>query len=152
MTEPRTESELRITRVFDAPRELVFKTWTSPETMLAWWGPAFCPAKQVDMDVRPGGRWRCCLASEPHGGDLWQGGVFRRVDPYDLLEFTFVFEAEGDMAVENVVTIQFFDEGNKTRMQFCQAPFPSVAQRGANNDGWSNTFDRLAAYLKRKVD
>ena len=152
MSSPAAESELRITRVFDAPRELVFKTWTDPSTMLAWWGPAFCPAKQVDMDVRPGGRWRCCLASEVHGGDLWQGGVFRKVNPYDLLEFTFVFEAGGDMGVENVVTIEFFEEGNKTRMQFRQAPFPSAKQRGANNDGWSNMFDRLETYLKAKAD
>ena len=64
---------------------------------------------------------------------------------------TFVWEAEGDMGVENVVTIRFFDESGKTRMHFRQAPFPSGTQRDSNNGGWSNMFDRLAAYLKTKV-
>ncbi|HNL55328.1 MAG TPA: SRPBCC domain-containing protein, partial [Turneriella sp.] len=125
------------------------KVWTTPENMLEWWGPTFCPAKQVDMDVRPGGKWRCCLDSQVHGGDLWQNGVFREVRPYDLLEFTFVWEAEGDMGVENVVTIRFFDEAGKTRMHFRQAPFTAVSQRDANNGGWSNMFIRLEDYLQK---
>jgi uncharacterized protein YndB with AHSA1/START domain len=117
--------------------------------MLEWWGPTFCPSKQVNMDVRPGGRWRCCLDSEVYGGDLWQNGVFREVKPYDLLVFTFVWEAEGDMGVDNTVTIRFFDEAGKTRMHFRQAPFTAVAQRDANNGGWSNMFNRLEDYLKK---
>ena len=145
------DSELVIERAFDAPRELVFKVWTTTEGMLEWWGPTFCPAKRVQMDIQPGGKWRCCLDSQVHGGDLWQNGVFREVKPYDLLVFTFVWEAEGDMGVENVVTIRFFDESGKTRMHFRQAPFPSGTQRDSNNGGWSNMFDRLAAYLKTKV-
>jgi len=148
---PVAETELVIERVFDAPRELVFKVWTTTEGMLEWWGPTFCPAKQVNMDIRPGGAWRCCLDSEVYGGDLWQHGVFREVKPYDLLVFTFVWEAEGDMGVENVVTIRFFDEGGKTRMHFRQAPFTAVAQRDANNGGWSNMFERLDAFLHRKM-
>lgn len=144
-----TASDSELIIELDAPRELVFKVWTTPEGMLEWWGPTFCPSKQVNMDVRPGGRWRCCLDSEVYGGDLWQNGVFREVKPYDLLVFTFVWEAEGDMGVENTVTIRFFDEAGKTRMHFRQAPFTAVAQRDANNGGWSNMFNRLEDYLKK---
>lgn len=151
MSQGTAAKELVIERVFDAPRELVFKVWTTTEGMLEWWGPTFCPAKRVQMDIQPGGKWRCCLDSPVHGGDLWQNGVFREVKPYDLLEFTFVWEADGDMGVENVVTIRFFDENGKTRMHFTQAPFPSTEQRDSNNNGWSNMFDRLEKYLKAKV-
>ena len=72
---------LVITRVFDAPRELVFKLWTDPDHAVNWWGPRDYPAADVHMDVRPGGAWRGCLRSPETGKELWHGGVFREVVP-----------------------------------------------------------------------
>ncbi len=88
MSLPVAERELTITRIFDAPRELVFKTWTNPDTMLDWWGPTAFPATQMEMDVRPGGAWRGCLTSVEDGRELWQNGRFRDVNPHDRIVFT----------------------------------------------------------------
>src|ERR1700730_16992766 len=73
------ESELGITRVFDAPRALVFKVWTDPRHAKNWWGPRDCPATHLEMDVRPGGAWRGRLRATNDGKELGLGGVFREV-------------------------------------------------------------------------
>ena len=57
------ERELVITRVFDAPRDLVFKAWTDPRQAVQWWGARDYPATHLEMDVRPGGAWRWGYAS-----------------------------------------------------------------------------------------
>jgi|JI10StandDraft_1071094.scaffolds.fasta_scaffold136372_3 uncharacterized protein YndB with AHSA1/START domain len=147
MSLPETERALKITRVFDAPRELVFKVWTNPDTMLGWWGPKLHPATQMQMDVRPGGKWRGCLTGVEDGRALWQHGVFREVNPHHHLAFTFVWEEEGERGIETLVTIRFTDENGKTRMDFHQTPFQSVAEREGHQGGWSSMFDRLAEYL-----
>jgi uncharacterized protein YndB with AHSA1/START domain len=147
MSLPETERALKITRVFDAPRELVFKVWTNPDTMLGWWGPKLHPATQMQMDVRPGGKWRGCLTGVEDGRALWQHGVFKEVNPHDRLAFTFVWEEEGERGIETLVTIRFTDENGRTRMDFHQTPFQSVAEREGHQGGWSSMFDRLAEYL-----
>jgi uncharacterized protein YndB with AHSA1/START domain len=96
---------LVITRIFDAPRELVFKLWTDPDHAMKWWGPRDYPAKYLDMDVRPGGAWRSCLRSPESGEELWHGGVFREVVPPYRLEFTFAWDEDGERGFETVVTV-----------------------------------------------
>lgn len=147
MSLAETERTLKITRVFDAPREMVFKIWTSPETMLSWWGPKLHPATQMQMDVRPGGKWRGCLTGVEDGRALWQHGVFKEVNPHDSLAFTFVWEEEGERGIETLVSIRFTEEGSKTRMDFHQTPFQSAAERDGHQSGWSSMFDRLAEFL-----
>jgi len=147
MSLAETERTLKITRVFDAPRELVFKVWTSPDTMLSWWGPKLHPATQMQMDVRPGGKWRGCLTGVEDGRALWQHGVFKEVNPHDFLAFTFVWEEEGERGIETLVSIRFTEEGGKTRMDFHQTPFQSAAERDGHQGGWSSMFDRLAEFL-----
>jgi len=141
------ERELVITRVFDAPRELVFRMWTDPRHAMAWWGPKHHPAVHLDMDVRPGGRWRNCLRSTETGADLWHNGVFREVVAPERLVFTFVWEEEGERGMETLVTVTFEDERGKTRMTLRQAPFQSMAEREGHGEGWNSTFDRLAEHL-----
>jgi uncharacterized protein YndB with AHSA1/START domain len=140
--------ELRITRVFDAPRELVFKMWTDPEHAKHWWGPRHHPAVKMEMDPRPGGRWRHCLRSV-ETGDLWHHGVFREVVPPERLVFTFAWEEEGERGLETVVTVTFTDQGGKTLMHFHHAPFESDGERDGHGEGWTSTFDRLDDYLAR---
>ena len=141
------ERELQITRLFNAPRELVFKAWTDPKHAAKWWGPRDYPATQVKMDVRPGGTWRHCLRSTDTGNDLWHGGVFREVVPPERLVFTFAWEEEGERGLETLVTVTFADDGGKTRMTFRQAPFQSTGERDGHQGGWTSTFDRLEDYL-----
>ena len=141
------ERELVITRVFDAPRELVFEVWTDPRHAKAWWGPKNYPVTHLEMDVRPGGAWRHCLTSTENGRELWQGGVFREVVAPERLVFTFAWEEEGERGLETLVTVTFAAEGRKTRMTFRQTPFRSIEERDGHRGGWSSSFDRLDAHL-----
>jgi uncharacterized protein YndB with AHSA1/START domain len=139
--------ELRITRVFDAPRELVFKVWTDPRHAKKWWGPRDYPATHLDMDVRPGGVWRGCLRSNESGKELWQGGVFREVEAPGRIVFTFAWEEDGERGLETLVTVTFTEENGKTKMSFQQTPFRSAGERDGHQGGWTSTFDRLVEYL-----
>lgn len=146
ITKP-AERELVITRLFDAPRELVFEAWTDPKHLAQWWGPRDYPAAQVKLDVRPGGAWRHCLRSTETGNDLWHRGVFREVVAPERLVFTFAWEEEGERGLETLVTVTFADDGGKTRMTLRQTPFQSDGERDGHQGGWNSTFDRLADHL-----
>jgi uncharacterized protein YndB with AHSA1/START domain len=141
------ERELVITRIFDAPRELVFKAWTDPAVAKGWFGPKDHPATHMEMDVRPGGAWRGRLRSIETGKELRLGGVFREVAPPDRVVFTFAWEEEGERGLETLVTLTFAEQDGKTRMTFHQAPFQSVEERDGHRGGWSSSFDRLEDYV-----
>jgi uncharacterized protein YndB with AHSA1/START domain len=140
---PPIDRVLTITRVFDAPREVVWKAWTDPRHLMSWWGPRAHPAETVEADVRVGGRWRHCLRAVEDGSELRHGGVFREVVPPERLVFTFAWEQEGERGNENVVTITFSEQGGKTLMDFHQTPFWSTEERDGHQGGWGSAFDRL---------
>jgi uncharacterized protein YndB with AHSA1/START domain len=131
---------LTLTRVFQAPRELVWAAWTDARHATQWWGPRHHPATHLEIDARVGGRWRGCLKGAD-GRELWQGGVFREVVEPGRLVFTFAWDADGGF--ENLVTITFADEDGRTRMEFRQEPFVSADEREGHSEGWTNSFDRL---------
>ena len=135
--------ELTITRTFAAPRALVFKAWTQPEHLVRWLGPNGFKAHSLALDLREGGRWRACIDS-PDGEESWMGGHYREISPVDRLVFTFAWESTG---FETVVTITLEEAGDQTVMTFHQKPFTSVESRDSHNEGWTQSFDRLAAFL-----
>lgn len=141
------ERELVITRIFDAPRDLVFKAWTDPSIAMDWFGPRDHPATHMEMDVRPGGAWRGRLRSIETGKELRLGGVFREVAPPDRVIFTFAWEEEGERGLETLVTLTFAEQDGKTRMTFRQAPFQSVEERDGHRGGWTSSFDRLEDFV-----
>src|SRR5262245_29083774 len=141
------ERVLVIERVFDAPRELVFKLWTDPAHVKRWMGPRGFTAVHFEHEARPGGRWRGCLRPDGGGRDLWHGGVVREIVPPQRLVYSFAWDREdGSRGHETLVTITFEEVRGKTRMIFHQAEFDSVAQRDGHRGGWSSSFDRLAEY------
>lgn len=142
------EQELVITRTFDAPRALVFEAWIDPRHAINWWGPRDYPATHMEIDARPGGRWRHRLRSTADGRELWHDGVFREVVPPERLVFTFSWEEEGERGLENLVTVTFAEEGGRTRMTFRQTPFRSADERAGHEGGWTSTFDRLDGHLE----
>ena len=143
-----TDRELEITRVFDAPRELVFTAWTDPGQLARWWGPHGFSAPSVALDVTPGGAWRTCMRNDADGGELWASGVYREVVAPERLVFSYAWDtADGAPGHETLVTVTFDDLGDKTRMTFRQAVFQSVQERDEHRGGWSQCFDELAAYL-----
>ena len=81
------ETEFRITREFDAPRELVFSAWTEPRLLAQWWGPPPFTAPVCEMDARVGGVYRVVMRS-PEGVDYPITGVFREVTPPERLVMT----------------------------------------------------------------
>ena len=80
------DRELIITRVFDAPRDLVFKAWTEPERLAQWWGPEGFALPFLELDMRPGGAWRACMRG-PDGTNFWQHGVCRELVPPERLAY-----------------------------------------------------------------
>jgi uncharacterized protein YndB with AHSA1/START domain len=146
---PPIDRVLTIARVFDAPRDLVWRAWTDPKHLMSWWGPRAHPAENVEADVRVGGRWRHCLRAVGDGSELRHGGVFREVVPPERLVFTFAWEEEGERGIENVVTVTFAEQGAKTLMTMQQTPFQSFEERDGHQGGWGSAFDRLDEFLAR---
>lgn len=141
---------LVIKRTFDAPRDLVWKCWTTPEMAKQWWGPIEYPANYIDIEFRVGATWRACLHGRDDGRDLWQGGVICEIDPPRRLVYTFKWDADGERGINTLVTVEFEEKDGKTLMTFHQSSFESVAERDGHNYGWGSTFDRFDAYLKQQ--
>jgi uncharacterized protein YndB with AHSA1/START domain len=145
MTTPVTDTrELVITRVFDAPRDLVFKAWSDPEMLKHWWGPTGFTLPFLEMDQRVGGKWRACMRA-PDGTNHWQHGVTREVVPSERLVFTTVWEHDPENQM--LVSIDLVAKGKKTEMTLRQRLFRSVEERDGHRVGWSQSLDRLADYL-----
>jgi uncharacterized protein YndB with AHSA1/START domain len=141
------DRQLTITRVFDAPRSLVFKVWTQPEHFSQWLGPKDFTAIDCHMNVQVGGMYRACIRS-PEGNDHWMQGIYREIIEPERLVFTFAWEDENSRPKhETLITVTFEEQGNKTLMTFQQAIFESTEERNAHNTGWSECFDRLTSYL-----
>jgi uncharacterized protein YndB with AHSA1/START domain len=142
-----SERELVLTRVFDAPRRLVFKAWTDPVHAARWWGPQGFSTVSCDMEVRPGGAWRRVMRSR--GGMLFSTrGVYREVVAPERLVFTYAREdADGTLSRETLVTVNFADYGGKTELTLHQAVFETLANRDDHYTGWASCLERFAEYL-----
>ena len=145
-TRPSAQHELVITRTFDAPRALVFKAWSAPEHWVRWLGPKNFSAPHCIMDFRPGGAYRACICA-PDGLEYWMRGIYREIVEPERIAFSFSWEEDGERGRENLITVTFAEQGEKTRMTFRQAFFESVEQRDSHHEGWSECLDRLAQYL-----
>jgi len=141
------ERELVITRVFDAPRRLVFKAWTQPEHAARWWGPQGFTTISCEMDVRPGGAWWRRMRS-PEGTEHRKRGIYREIVEPERLVFTYATEdAAGNSGHETLVTVTFADLGGKTRLTLRQAAFETADARDAHEGGWTGCLERFAEYL-----
>ena len=125
-----SEREIVMTRVFDAPRALVFKAYTDPVLIARWWGLRSKPTFVDKMDVRPGGEWRYVVRGPdgPNGpdGDNAFRGEYREVTPPARLVYT--FEWEGLPGHVGLVTNVFEELDGKTKMTETSL-FPSVEDR-----------------------
>ena len=142
--------ELIFTRIFDAPRELVFKAWRDPKQIVKWWGPKGFTTTTHEMDVRPGGVWRFIMHG-PDGTDYKNKIVFLEVVKPQRL----IYKHAGDADTEPVTfqaTVTFTEQGDKTklimRMLFDSAEEREnvVAKYGAV-EGANQTLDRLTEHL-----
>lgn len=142
------ERELVITRIFDAPRKVVYQAWADPERAVKWLGPKGFTGKIIKMDARPGGSYRFYMR-DPQGGDHWQQGVFREIVENERIVQTYAWaDAEGNPTLpETLLTVTFEDHGAKTRLTLHQAVFESVTARDMHRGGWSSALDRLEEVL-----
>lgn len=148
-TDPKDTAnrELMISRVFNAPRALVFKVWTQPQHIRHWWGPRGYTTLSCEMDLRPGGAWRV-ESRHTDGSKTAEQGVFREIVEPERLVFTHAWESEtGKPGFETLVTAMFAEYEGKTRLTFHQAVFNSVEIRDGHVEGWNQSFDMLAEYL-----
>ena len=147
-TTESAERELEITRVFDAPRSLVFKAWTQPEHLAHWWGPRGFSLPSCQIDLRPGGSYRFQMKS-PEGGIVWWHGVVREiVEPERIVWTCSIDNADGtSVSGETLLTVTLEDYAGKTRLTLHQAIFASSGIRDAHSNGWNSAFGRLAELL-----
>ena len=145
-TEP-ADRVLKIERVFDAPRSLVFKAWTEPEHITKWWGPRGFKSTVLKNELRPGGAYRIHMLGPD--GDHWSQGVYREVVPPERLVMVGSWaDANGNPTrPETTLTLLFEDVGGKTKLTLHNAIFESVTARDMHNTGWSSSLDCLGEYL-----
>jgi len=141
--------EFTITRMFNAPRELVFKAWTNPAHLAAWFGPrgTTTPLSSIEVDLRPGGRWRACMVRMDNGEEYPAGGEYREIVEPERLVFTWALDGKGGTSL---VTITLADQGGKTEMTFHQAGFLDEGERFGVEEGWLSSFERLTDHVNDK--
>jgi uncharacterized protein YndB with AHSA1/START domain len=137
---------ITLTRVFDAPRERVWKEWTEPERFADWFGgPAEVPLDTLSMDVRPGGSLRLTMLAEPGRREIHWKGEYREVVEPERLVFT-ISDQPGDAS--ELVTVVLTDLGDgRTEMLFQQRGQLPPETYEAAQQGWGFFFDRIAERL-----
>jgi uncharacterized protein YndB with AHSA1/START domain len=147
-----------ITRIFDAPRELVWRAWTEPERLQEWWGPKDYSSPLCKIDLQVGGKYQFSMRDK-EGKTIWGGGVYKNIDPPKELVMTDNFmdadgnivpasyyEFDGDFP-EATITVRLEDLGGKTRMTLTHENLPSAHSEGASI-GWNESFDKLTNILE----
>lgn len=155
------EREIVITRIFDAPRELVWKAWTDPERVKRWWGPKGFTAPVCKIDLRVGGKYLYCMRS-PEGKDYWSTGVYREIVPLERIVSTDSFADEkgnvvpasyygmsGEWPLELLVTVTFEEHEGRTRLTLRHVGFPAGENSKLAQQGWNESFDKLAESLQQ---
>jgi uncharacterized protein YndB with AHSA1/START domain len=160
--------DLLLTRVFDAPREVVFDAWTKAEHLKQWWGPKGFKMIKCSVDLRPGGMFHYGMEA-PNGSTMWGRFVYREITPPERLVFFNSFSDENGgvqpapffdgwpLEVLNVVT--FTEHEGKTIVSLRGAPFAATEEERAKfksmhpsmQQGFGGTFAQLDDYLAKAV-
>ncbi len=148
MAEQAVESDrvLITERVFDAPRELVFKVWTEPEHISKWYGPEGTETRVDEYDFTVGGAWKYVMVM-PDGSEKPIVGVFTEITPPERVVTTDTSEQAGGL----VLTVSFEDLGGRTKLTL-HTLHTSVEQKEMHEKygvmtGWQSSFNRLEEHL-----
>jgi uncharacterized protein YndB with AHSA1/START domain len=154
--------DIVITRVFDAPRELVWKAWTEPKRFKRWWGPTGYSCPSAKIDARVGGMYLAAMRS-PEGQDIWSTGTYSEVVEPEILAMTDSFADEkgkivpashykmpGEFPMELHVSVSFEEHGNQTTMTLKHLGMPADSADDATN-GWNQSFDKLADDIHNEI-
>lgn len=156
----QTDRDIIITRIFDAPRDLVFQAWTDPQHIAQWWGPRGFTTRVIEMDLRPGGRSRYVMVG-PDGTEYPVTGVFQEIVPPERIvatdEFDEGYEQVSDAKLPQgmVMTILFEDMGGQTKLtlHIVHATADDRRQHEAMGvvAGWNSSFDCLDEWLAMQI-
>ena len=141
--------ELTLTRTLNAPRALVFKAWTDPKMLAAWWGPKGFSNPRCEADARPGGAIRIDMRG-PDGTVYPMDGRFEEIVPPERLVFyAAALNEKGEALFRNLNTVTFTESGGKTTLVLhvrVVEIFDPVAERHLSgmSQGWNQSLDRLA--------
>jgi uncharacterized protein YndB with AHSA1/START domain len=149
-----------ITRVFDAPRELVWKAWTEPKYVMQWWGPKGFTAPVCNMDFRVGGKSVCCMKA-PDGQEFWNAIEYHEIVPQEKIVSSMYFadskgnrvEAEAygieHEAIDGAYDVTLFEDlGNgKTKLTHIGNEPMESAKNSGQLEGWNQILDKVAAVI-----
>lgn len=154
-----TQPALVIERIFDAPRELVWKAWSEPEHLKRWWGPRDYSCPSCEIDFRVGGVWLSSMRSSD-SQEIWSTGTYREIVPLERIVTTDSFaDAEGnvvpathygmpaDIPLEMLISVILEDVGGKTKMTLRHEGLPAGEMADGANVGWNESLDKLAESL-----
>jgi uncharacterized protein YndB with AHSA1/START domain len=149
------EREITITRMFDAPRALVFKAWTDAAMLAQWWGPKGFTNPRCELDARVGGVIRIDMRA-PDGAVYPMQGEFREIVPPERLVFTnMALDANGNAMTAGLTTVTFAEEGGKTKLTLHTRGSALVEQAipylQGMEYGWTQSIDKLQAMLARRT-
>jgi uncharacterized protein YndB with AHSA1/START domain len=147
--------ELVLTRVFDAPRGLVFKAWTDPKHVARWWGPHGFTNPVCEMDVRTGGTIRIHMRG-PDGTVYPMTGVYQEVvEPTRLVFTSAALDEKGHPLFEILTTVTFAEQGGKTALTVKARVVKSTAEAapylGGMEAGWTQSLERLETHLRSSI-
>jgi uncharacterized protein YndB with AHSA1/START domain len=149
-----SDREIVFTRVFNAPRPLVFKAWSDPKLLEQWWGPKDWTLPVNKLDFRPGGSWHYCMKG-PDGMESWGKAVYHEIVAPERIIYTDYFSTPEGTPVEGMpeatVTVEFIEQDGKTLLKNT-AVYQSAEARDkvlamGIQEGVNETFARLDALL-----
>ncbi len=149
-----------ITRVFDAPRELVWKAWTDPKYAMQWWGPQGFTTPTYETDFRIGGKFLICMKS-PDGQEFWNAGKYHEIVPNEKIVLSMYFaDSQGNKVqpehyrIEHEAidgardTVLFEDLGNgQTKLTFIGNETREEALKSGQAEGWNQILEKFAAIV-----
>jgi uncharacterized protein YndB with AHSA1/START domain len=152
--------ELVITRIFNAPRELIWKAWTYPAIVQQWWGPKYFTAPYIKIDLRVGNEYLYCMNS-PDGKNYWNKGVFQEINYPERIVVTISFTDERgdvvpatyyglsqDFPLESLITVMFEEfNQNLTQLTLHYSGIPDE-DFARTQSGWNESLDKLADVLE----
>jgi uncharacterized protein YndB with AHSA1/START domain len=147
MNDTASPTKLVIRRTIDAPQARVFEAWTRPEILQQWFGPSDVTVPAASLDLREGGSYR--IEFQTLGGErLVVAGTFKEIREPERLSFTWSWEEDDDTpSHDTLVTLDFRAAGSSTELTLTHENFASQASRDRHSEGWSETLDKLAAFV-----
>lgn len=149
MTQQDEAQYLEMTRIFDAPRELVYRAFTDPDQIAQWFGPVgySVPRDTVDVDMRAGGHQRFVMVNDEDPALRSPvDATFTEVIENELLVGSELVEIPGQPTITMTIRLEFHDEGGRTRLELRQGPYTAEIAGGAR-EGWGSSFTKLDALL-----